>query len=157
MRISDWSSDVCSSDLASLPIGNSLTWRTDLDASYMLKYELKTDDGDVLRYDGTLSPCNITSCSGSPKWRASWQNTLEFGDTAVSLTAYYTKGYDTASIDFEGKRGDCAYNAANGTSTHTYVDETPVNCKTKDIWNLDLTVSQKIGEDRKSKRLNSSH
>ncbi|MBB5704990.1 TonB-dependent receptor domain-containing protein [Sphingopyxis panaciterrulae] len=131
---------------ASLPIGNSLTWRTDLDASYMLKYELKTDDGDVLRYDGTLSPCNITSCSGSPKWRASWQNTLEFGDTAVSLTAYYTKGYDTASIDFEGKRGDCAYNAANGTSTHTYVDETPVNCKTKDIWNLDLTVSQKIGD-----------
>src|SRR3546814_1096693 len=47
--------------------------------------------------------------------------------------SYYTKGYDTASIDFEGKRGDCAYNAANGTSTHTYVDETPVNCKTKDI------------------------
>src|SRR3546814_16769312 len=60
--------------------------------------------------------------------------------------SYYTKGYDTASIDFEGKRGDCAYNAANGTSTHTYVDETPVNCKTKDIWNLDLTVSQKIGD-----------
>src|SRR3546814_15436491 len=103
MRIRDWSSDVCSSDLAnngnvnipgitaiagqpdpafpnalpvlgfiqssftnqdqqtvsgidfgaraSLPIGNSLTWRTDLDASYMLKYELQTDDGDVLRYD----------------------------------------------------------------------------------------------------------
>src|SRR5690606_21878430 len=63
---------------ASLPIGNSLTWRTDFDASYMLKYELKTDAGDVLRYDGTLSPCNITSCSGSPKWRATWQNTLEF-------------------------------------------------------------------------------
>src|SRR3546814_4338406 len=97
MRISDWSSDVCSSDLASLPIGNSLTWRTDLDASYMLKYELKTDDGDVLRYDGTLSPCNITSCSGSPKWRASWQNTLEFGDTAVSLTAYYTRSEEHTS------------------------------------------------------------
>lgn len=131
---------------ASLPIGSSLTWRTDFDASYMLKYELKTDTGDVLRYDGTLSPCNITSCSGSPKWRATWQNTLEFGDTAVSLTAYYTKGYDTASIDFGGIKGDCAFNAENGTSTHAYVDGTPVNCKTKDIWNLDLTVSQKIGD-----------
>ena len=131
---------------ASLPIGSSLTWRTDFDASYMLKYELKTDAGDVLRYDGTLSPCNITSCSGSPKWRATWQNTLEFGDTAVSLTAYYTKGYDTASIDFGGIKGDCAFNAANGTSTHAYLDGTPVNCKTKDIWNLDLTVSQKIGD-----------
>jgi len=131
---------------ASLPIGNSLTWRTDFDASYMLKYELKTDAGDVLRYDGTLSPCNITSCSGSPKWRATWQNTLEFGDTAVSLTAYYTKGYDTASIDFGGIKGDCAFNAENGVSTHAYVDGTPVNCKTKDIWNLDMTVSQKIGD-----------
>ncbi|MBM0168701.1 TonB-dependent receptor plug domain-containing protein [Altererythrobacter sp. C41] len=131
---------------ASLPIGDAVTWRTDFDASYMLKYELKTDDGEVLRYDGTLSPCNITSCSGSPKWRATWQNTLEFGDTAVSLTAYYTKGYDTASIDFGGIKGDCAFNAENGTSTHAYIDGTPVNCKTEDIWNLDLTVSQKVGD-----------
>src|SRR5690606_13542387 len=51
---------------ASMPIGNSLTWRTDFDASYILTYELKTDEGDVLRYDGTLSRCNITSCPGSP-------------------------------------------------------------------------------------------
>ncbi len=131
---------------ASLPITDSVTWRTDFDASYMLKYELKTDSGDTLRYDGTLSPCNITSCSGSPKWRASWQNTLEFGDTAISLTAYYTQGYDTASIDFGGIKGDCAYNVANGTSTHGYVDGTPVNCKTDDTWNADLTISQKIND-----------
>jgi iron complex outermembrane receptor protein len=130
----------------SLPVSNSITWRSNFDASYMLKYELKTDSGDVLRYDGTLSPCNITSCSGSPKWRASWQNTLEFGDTSLSLTAYYTKGYDTASIDFGGIKGDCAFNAANGTSTHAYNDGTPVNCKTKDIWNVDFTASQKIGD-----------
>src|SRR3546814_9946852 len=112
----------------------------------MLKYELKTDAGDALRYDGTLSPCNITSCSGSPKWRASWQNTLEFGDTAVSLTAYYTKGYDTASIDFGGIKGDCAYNAARGISTHAYVDGTPVTCKTKAVWNLDLIVSPTVAD-----------
>ncbi|WP_265271570.1 TonB-dependent receptor plug domain-containing protein [Sphingomonas lycopersici] len=131
---------------ANLPIGASLIWRTNFDAAYMLKYELTTGAGDKLRYDGTLSPCNVTSCSGSPKWRGSWQNTLEFGSTAVSLTAYYTKGYDTASLDFGGIRGDCAFNAANGTSTHAYVDGTPVNCKTKDVWSLDLTVTQKIGE-----------
>lgn len=131
---------------ASLPITDAVTWRTNFDASYMLKYELKTDAGTALRYDDTLSPCNVTSCSGSPKWRGSWQNTLEFGGTAVSLTAYYTKGYDTASIDFGGIKGDCAFNAANGTSTHAYVDGTPVNCRTKDIWSLDMTVTQKVGE-----------
>jgi len=131
---------------ASFPLGAAVTWRTNFDASYMLRYELTTDAGDKLRYDGTLSPCNVTSCSGSPKWRGSWQNTLELGSTSVSLTAYYTKGYDTAALDAGGIRGDCAFNAANGTVTHAYVDGSPVNCTTKDIWNLDLTVTQKIGE-----------
>lgn len=130
----------------SLPIVNGVTWRSNFDASYMIKYELKTDGGDTLRYDDTLSPCNITSCSGSPKWRASWQNTLEMGGTTVSLTAYYTKGYDTASIDFGGIKGDCQFNADNGTSTHAYADGSPVNCRTDDIWNADLTVSQKVND-----------
>lgn len=130
----------------SLPIGSNLTWRSNFDASYMIKYELTTDAGDKLRYDDTLSPCNITSCSGSPKWRASWQNTLAFGDTTLSLTAYYTKGYDTASIDFGGVKGDCQFNADNGVSTHSYVDGSPVNCRTKDIWNVDFTAQQKIGD-----------
>ena len=69
-----------------LPIGDALTWRSSLEASYLQKFELTTDAGDVLRYDGTLSPCNITSCSGAPKLRGSWQNTMEFGQTSVSLT-----------------------------------------------------------------------
>lgn len=130
----------------SLPIVNGVTWRSNFDASYMLKYELKTDGGDTLRYDDTLSPCNITSCSGSPKWRASWQNTLEMDGTTISLTAYYTKGYDTASIDFGGIKGDCQFNADNGTSTHAYADGSPVNCRTDDIWNVDLTLSQKVND-----------
>ena len=130
-----------------LPITNNLTWSSSFDASYMLKYELTTDGGDKLRYDDTLSPCNITSCSGSPKWRASWQNTLNFGDsTSVSLTAYYTKGYDTASIDFGGVKGDCQFNADNAVSTAAYVDGSPVQCRTKDIWNADMTIQQKIGD-----------
>src|SRR3546814_12081091 len=54
---------------------------------------------------------------------------------------------DVCSSDlFGGIKGDCAYNAARGISTHAYVDGTPVNCKTKDVWNLDLTVSQKVAD-----------
>lgn len=132
---------------AMIPVTDNLTWMSNFDASYMIKYELTTDAGDKLRYDDTLSPCNITSCSGSPKWRASWQNTLIFGDTTVSLTAYYTKGYDTASIDFGGVKGDCQFNADNAVSTVAYADGTPYACRTKDIWNADLTIQQKIGDE----------
>ncbi len=130
----------------SLPIGSSMTFRSNFDASYLMKYDLTRSDGTVESYDGTLSPCNITSCSGAPKWRGSWQNTLEINDTTLSLTAYYTKGYDTASVDFGGIPGDCDFNAANHVSTATYEDGTPVQCRTKDVWNVDFTASQKIGD-----------
>ena len=130
----------------SLPIGDAFTWTSSLDASYLQRFELQTDDGAVLRYDGTLSPCNVTSCSGSPKWRGSWQNTFEFGNATVSLTGYYTSGYDTASIDFGGVKGDCEGNAAGGLSTQAYVDGTPANCNTKATWNADLTARYQFNE-----------
>jgi len=125
----------------SLQIGDTMTWRSSLDASYLAKFELKTDAGATLRYEGTLSPCNVTSCSGAPKYRGAWQNTLAFGEsTSVSLTAYYTSGYDTASIDFGGVKGDCQGNADNAISTAAYVDGSPVNCTQKATWNADFNA-----------------
>ncbi|HEV7606771.1 MAG TPA: TonB-dependent receptor [Steroidobacteraceae bacterium] len=129
-----------------LPLGDTVSWRSSIDASFLAKYELTTDDGDVLRYDGTLSPCNITSCSGTPKWRGSWQNTFEIGKAAVSLTAYYTSGYDTASIDFGGIKGDCQGNADAAASTLAYVDGSPVLCNAKPTWNADLTARYKFSD-----------
>ena len=41
----------------SLPIGDAVTWRSSLDASYMISFEQTKEDGTVQRYDGTLSPC----------------------------------------------------------------------------------------------------
>jgi iron complex outermembrane receptor protein len=124
----------------SLPIGDTVTWRSSLDASYMMKFEQTKEDGTVQRYDGTLSPCDVTSCSGTPKWRGTWQNTVEFGATSVSMTAYYTSGYDTASVDYDGVKGDCEGNTAGAISTASYVDGSPVNCTQPAQWNADLTA-----------------
>jgi iron complex outermembrane receptor protein len=132
-----------------MPIGDSLTWKSTIDASYLQKFELTTDDGTVSRYDGTLSPCNITSCSGAPKWRGSWQNMVEFGKTTLSLTGYYTGGYDTASIDFGGVKGDCVGNAAAGASTVAYVNQAevePVLCNAKAQLNADFTARYKFSD-----------
>src|SRR3546814_14399484 len=141
MCISDWSSDVCSSDLigfiqssftnqdsqtvtgldfavtGTFDVTDSIRLRSNFDASYLIKYELRPADGsDPLRYEDTLSPCNITSCSGSPEWRGAWQHSLDFGDTVISLPAYYTKGTNTASPQFGGLKGKCQYNADTGLS-----------------------------------------
>jgi iron complex outermembrane receptor protein len=132
---------------ASFEVTPNITFRTVADASWLMKYQLTTDAGDVLNYEGTLSPCNITSCSGSPEWRASWQNSVDIGETTLSLTAYYTDGYDTASIDFGGIEGDCEFNAANHTSTVVYEDGTPVNCTQPAQWNVDFNARHTINDN----------
>jgi iron complex outermembrane receptor protein len=126
---------------------DNLRLRSVADASYLMKYELTTDAGDVLKYDGTLSPCNITSCSGSPSWRASWQNSLDIhDDTTLTLTAYYTDGYDTAQVDYGGIPGDCDFNNINHVGPAQYEDGTPVNCIQPAQWNFDFNARHTINE-----------
>jgi iron complex outermembrane receptor protein len=120
-----------------------------LDASYLIKYEVLRQDGSVERYDGSLSPCDYTSCSGSPKWRGSWQNTVSVGGLSVTGTVYYTHGYSLGSVDYGGNRGtsaaDCAANI--GHSVVTYQNGNPVLCKVGAQWNADLTVSYRVNEN----------
>ncbi|MEO8061782.1 MAG: TonB-dependent receptor [Pseudomonadota bacterium] len=137
-----------------LPLGDVVTLKSSLEMSFLKKFELTQDDGQVFNYEGTLSPCNITSCSGAPELRGSWQNTVSFGAATVSLTAYYTAGYDTASIDFGGVEGDCQGNAqiASSTASYAWVDPgpdglvAPVNCTQKAQWNADLTARYTIND-----------
>lgn len=128
---------------ARLPLSDSITWTSSFEASYLIKFA-KTIGGVEQRYDGTLSPCDVTSCSGAPKWRGSWQNTLQIDDFTASVTAYYTSGYDLASIDYGGVKGDC--DASIGASVVTYADGTPVLCEGKATWNVDFSASYKIND-----------
>ncbi len=121
-------------------------WTSRFDASFLNEYTLTTDGGDKLEFAGTLSPCNVTSCSGAPEWRMSWSNTFDFGDrTTATLTAYMTQGVDNASVDFGGVKGDCENNI--GASVLTYVDGTPTACESDDQWNADLTVQHQLNDN----------
>ena len=131
---------------ARFPLTDDLTWIVNGDASYMIKYDLDVE-GVISNYAGSLGPCNNTSCSGVPKWRGSLQNTLKYKGTTVSLTAYYTSGYDNAAVDAGDIIGDCEGNAANGNAVQTYVDGTPVQCRAKPTWNVDMTLSQKLNNN----------
>lgn len=124
----------------------AVMWTSSIETSYLQKFELTTDAGEVLKYAGTLSPCNVTSCSGAPEWRGNWQNTFQFGDTALSLTTYYTMGYTTNSVDFGADPSDCESGQGFG-STVSYVDGTPFNCSTGDQWNVDMTVRHQLNEN----------
>jgi len=121
-----------------LPVG-PVRWTSSLEASYLIKFTRTTENGITQRYDGTLSPCDVTSCSGAPKWRGSWQNTFEIGNTTLSATAYYTSGYDLAAVDSDEVRGECGHvRYEDGT--------TPVRCNGPETWNVDFTASQRIDD-----------
>ena len=122
-----------------------VNWKSTVDASYVLRYEIRRDDGSIERYDGSLSPCDYTSCSGTPKWRGSWDNTFSIDKWSLNMTAYYTGGYDLASVDYGGIPGDCE--GSIGASVVTYNDGvTPVRCKTGPTWNVDMGIRYKMND-----------
>lgn len=129
-----------------LPLNSKgIDWISTANGSYLLRLEQTNADGSVSRYDGTLGPCNITSCSGAPKWRVTWQNTIDFnGHGNVSLTGYYTSGYSSVATDSGGTYGDCQGSADAG-QVLAFDDGTPVQCRAKAVFNLDGHAEVKVG------------
>jgi iron complex outermembrane recepter protein len=124
---------------------NGLRFISALSGSYLGQLTLSDPNLGVQKYAGTLSPCNITGCSGAPRWRGQWQNTLDFGGRAsISATAYYTSGYSDISTDTGGIIGDCIASAANGSMSATFYDNSPIRCHIKGTWDVDLTAQVKI-------------
>lgn len=131
---------------ARVPLGGGIHWNSNFNAT-LLSYLAKIDDdGTIERYDGTLGPCEITSCSGSPKFRGNWTNTLDFnGQATLSATVNYTSGYDLEGADDGGVPGDCL--GSIGAEIVTYRDGvTPVLCHAKRFIDVDLTASYKVAD-----------
>lgn len=129
-----------------LPLNHSgLRLISTVTASYLSKLELTDPANGTQIYAGTLSPCAITSCSGAPKWRGQWQNTLDFGGNAsITATTYYTSGYSQVSTDSGGVYGDCLASTAGMSAL--YYDNSPITCNTKATWDVDLTGQIKVAQ-----------
>jgi iron complex outermembrane receptor protein len=143
---SEVASGVDLSATARVPLNHSgLRLISSLSASYLGKLTLSDPQNGVQAYAGTLGPCNITSCSGAPRWRGSWQNTLDFGGRAsLTATTYYTSGYSEISTDTGGILGDCIGSAEAGSMSQTYYDGSPILCRAKATWDVDLTGQIKL-------------
>lgn len=133
------------SGTARLPLGHGINLTSRVDATYLINLDQTTPAGVVQKFAGSLSPCNITSCSGAPRWRGSWQNTLDFsGRASLSATAYYTSGYSMASVDYGGDPSDCS--ASLGSSVYTYNNGDAYKCHARRFIDVDMTASVKVGD-----------
>ncbi|AEG49763.1 TonB-dependent receptor [Sphingobium chlorophenolicum L-1] len=115
-----------------MPISDGIRWSSSLEASYILRLETEFPDGSVERYDGTLGNFNLTAGSGTPKWRGTWTNTLDFGNFALSGTANFFGGYDTSAMDQGTGYKDCGLNDGS------------LPCRVKDYITFDLNAQVKV-------------
>ncbi|WP_241127161.1 TonB-dependent receptor plug domain-containing protein [Novosphingobium terrae] len=140
---SEVASGVDISATARYELGHGMRFTSQMNGSWLTKLAL-TADGVEYRYDGTLGPCETTSCSGAPHFRAVWANTLEFGPErkyAVTLTGNYTSGYTDSATDDGAVYGGCT---AGKGDTVGYPDGTPVICSTHPTFTIDMHTQARI-------------
>jgi iron complex outermembrane receptor protein len=120
-----------------------LDWSMALEATYLDSYTQEFPGGGEQEYAGTIGPYIITSASGTPQWRGSWQNTFAWGPASLTLTAYYTEGYLSSAEDVGGDAEDC-----NTDPVHHYRDGvTAVVCKVDDSIFLDANVTYDLNDN----------
>ena len=129
-------------------LGNGVKWTSTLEATHVINYDQTFPSGVVQHYAGTLGPYQITSASGTPQLRGSWQNSFEIGRLSLTATANYTSGYELTAEDNGATKGDCLGGAAFGTPA-TYIDgTTPILCRTSPFvdvnFNADFSVTDKL-------------
>lgn len=127
---------------ANANLSDSVKFTSSIDANYVLKYNIVTDQG-VQKFAGTLGPYAYTSGAGTPRWRGSWQNTLQFGKFSLTGTAYYTDGYTDAADDATGAgtahgAGKCDAAAALAVASDGV---TPAQCHVPHFIDVDMTAS----------------
>ena len=118
-------------------------FNTNLELSYLAELS-KTIDGVKFNYEGTLSPCDVTSCSGAPDYRATWVSSISREDLTLALTANYTGSYSNASTDYGGDPNDC--DASVGGSVYFYADGSGYKCDHGSYTDFDFSAQYQVSE-----------
>ncbi|WP_068088433.1 TonB-dependent receptor plug domain-containing protein [Novosphingobium rosa] len=128
-------------------LGHGVRFTSQFNGSWLTKLAL-TSGGTEFRYDGTLGPCETTSCSGAPHFRAVWANTFDFGPEqkySLTLTGNYTSGYSETATDDGDTYKVCEVGAGDvvgysGTNN-------PVICNTHPTFTIDLHTQAKVNKN----------
>ncbi len=99
-----------------------------------------TQGGRTVDYVGFQSPYNLSSGAGTPKYRASWTNSFDYGPLNITATAYYTSRMLEYALDDAPFRLGCF-----STSVATGLP-LPLNCTVNHFIDVDLSADYKINE-----------
>jgi iron complex outermembrane receptor protein len=116
----------------------SVRFSSELEATKILKFNFTPCSGCVTQhYAGTLGPYQLSSGAGTPDWRGSWSNSLEWGRATVTGTINYVGSYFDYSEDITNPpvTDKCA---AAGDLYDSHF------CKTKRFIDVDLVASYRL-------------
>lgn len=80
----------------------TLNYTTQFNATHIFEYFSIIPGQPTLQYAGTESPCEYTSCEGTPRNRFTWSHTLDFAPYSVTATLLYVSGEKNIESDFAG-------------------------------------------------------
>lgn len=81
----------------------AFSWNSDFEATKILTWaETLSAGGPLVSMVGTQGPYNLSSGAGTPRYRASWANTLKFGPASLTGTLYYVSDLYMSTPDFAG-------------------------------------------------------
>ena len=152
--VSDWSSDVCSSDLANLGVMEALASRDAFICSDELNHASIIDGTRLSRSETAVFPHRDLDALDAALGRAAGRRAVVVSDTVFSMDG------DLADVD--GLRAVCATHGALLVldEAHAVLGPEVVTEDTDDVVRVG-TLSKTLGApsrpDRKSTRLNSSH
>ncbi len=110
---------------------DNLEWISEFTATDILTWKKNFGQGN-LQFVGTQGPYILSSGAGTPKWRASWSNTLTDGKWSATASVYYVSGLYMSAPDYTGN-GACISQGPNGNL--------PSNCKVPSFTYVDLNGS----------------
>jgi len=128
---------------ANVHFANGWSFESVADATYIRKLNTYFPDGHVEKYAGTIGNYNLTAGTGTPHWKGTWENTLNFGEKgSLTATAYYTQGYNLGAAD-QGT-GRCV--DPTGENGDPGLDGGIQGCNVKKFISVDMTGSVNVGK-----------
>lgn len=100
---------------ARIKIADGVRLNSTINSTYVFEYSTTLYGGERMQFAGTRGPSALSSASGTPRWRANWQNSLQFDDFTLSATTYFVDRIKNVAADGGTPDLSCARGNTYGT------------------------------------------
>ncbi len=118
---------------------DDMRWESEFTGTDILTWKQNSGSGYV-QFVGTHGPFNLSSGAGTPKFRASWANTLVAGKFTTTATVYYVSHLYMSIPDITGTNACASTNNATGANF-------PANCSVPSLTYVDLNATYHLSHD----------